>query len=62
MHQKCTGAQSQLLVLVLNYPILMVDANTAKGDGLAYIIDILVETLVQEMAIIRVILLCHASL
>ena len=61
MEKKGTHAKGELLIVILNDPILVVRSNSTEGELLTFVIDVLVETLVAKTAVVRMIMFRGAA-
>ena len=61
MEKKGSRAKGELLIAILNDPILVVRSNSTESELLTFVIDIIVETLVTKTAIIRMIMFCGVA-
>ena len=53
--------KGELLIAILNDPILVVHSNSTEGELLTFVVNVLVETLVATPAVIRVIMFRGAA-
>ncbi len=57
----CAYGHPVVFVSVLDYPILVMGTNSTKGNGLPFVINILMETSIRERTIIGMVVFCPVS-